>query len=123
MLCALPSGALSGINVRECISQMTSRPAHAERRNQLKYKFRMTVEEYDALLESQGGVCAICGAEPGVSRLAVDHDRKCCPQRKPTCGKCVRGLLCIKCNVHLSWIEDEDWRRKADAYLERDFNV
>lgn len=74
----------------------------------------------DALLASQGGVCAICGVEyqdkPG-HRLAMDHDHKHCPGPKG-CPVCVRGMLCNRCNnlVRLSG-EDIDILAKAIGYL------
>ena len=76
----------------------------------------------DALLASQGGVCAICGVpyedKPG-SRLAMDHDHKHCPGPKG-CPVCVRGLLCNRCNnlVRLS-AESEDILLKTIAYLQQ----
>lgn len=61
-------------------------------------RYGLTIEDYDALLEDQAGVCAICG-KPCRSgrRLAVDHCH--------TSGK-VRGLLCVTCNQGLGAFED-----------------
>lgn len=52
----------------------------------------MTIEDYDTLLESQRGVCKLCGAAPTTKRLAVDH----CHET----GR-IRGLLCFMCNRNL----------------------
>jgi len=62
-------------------------------------KHGITIEIYEELLRRQGGVCAIC-KNPESERkgkLSIDHDHKCC-QGKQSCGKCIRGLLCTKCN-------------------------
>lgn len=97
------------------------------RRYDLKNKFKITPEWYEEQLQKQGGVCAICGRpETGIDnfhgkvrRLAVDHDHKCCPGNR-SCGKCVRGLLCSKCNPALAVVESVgDWGTKALAYLTR----
>jgi hypothetical protein len=66
----------------------------ATRRVNLKFSFGMTVEEYDALLTAQGGVCGICKRPPKSRRLAVDHDH--------ATGR-VRGLLCAFCNTRVDW--------------------
>ena len=63
----------------------------------LKRKYGLTVEEYDALLANQDGVCGICHRPRGSRRLAVDHDH--------TSGA-VRGLLCSVCNRALGWFEN-----------------
>lgn len=68
--------------------------------------FRLTDEDYAGMLEAQGGGCAICSREPGARALAVDHDHGCCPTR-PTCGTCVRGLLCMNCNVGLGHFDED----------------
>lgn len=72
----------------------------------------MTPEEYEAMLQSHGGVCAICGGPGGVRGLAVDHDHKT--------GQ-VRGLLCGSCNPALgTFYDDVDLMRRAIAYLAAD---
>lgn len=79
----------------------------------------LTVEQYEALLAAQGGVCAICGTgEPrGRGRFHVDHDHACCPGQQ-SCGKCVRGLLCGNCNPGLGAFGDDPERLlAAAAYL------
>ena len=42
-----------------------------ERAGHLKRKFGITREQYDAMLEAQAGVCAICGRTPGEISLHV----------------------------------------------------
>ena len=75
----------------------------------LKYYYGITPEEYDALLEQQNGVCAIC-KKRSVERLCVDHDH-------PT--DLIRGLLCRLCNLGLGHFKDDLARlRAAVAYLE-----
>lgn len=85
----------------------------------LKFKHAMTLDEYDELLAAQGGGCAVCGStDPkGRGRFHVDHDHRCCPGQK-SCGKCVRGLLCCKCNPGLgSFNDDPELLIAAAAYL------
>lgn len=79
-------------------------------RRDIKRKFGITAEVYDALFLAQEGLCAICKSpNPTGSRLAVDHDHQT--------GK-VRGLLCGPCNMLLCRIEsDPDWANKAFSYL------
>lgn len=76
--------------------------------------------DYEALLASQGGICRGCLREPGDGEVFdVDHDRECCPQRR-SCGKCVRGLLCRRCNVTLGQVNDEPERlRRLADYIEQ----
>lgn len=80
----------------------------------------MSFEEYLSLLEAQGGRCAICGKVPEeIFRLVVDHDHECCPG-PVSCGKCVRGILCHKCNTGLGMFDDNlDILQSAVKYLAR----
>lgn len=85
----------------------------------LRRRYGITPEEYDALLAEQGGGCAICDRTPEENgrRLAIDHDHACCPDRRRTCGQCIRGLLCTPCNNRLGVIEDVEWVAAATVYL------
>jgi len=77
------------------------------RRTHLLRRFHLTEAQFDALLTSQGGVCACCGTTEWNSPSGVpcvDHDHSCCPG-KNSCGKCVRGLLCMSCNVMAGVLE------------------
>lgn len=81
-------------------------------------KFGISLAEYEAELEAQGGGCAICGGQnPNGNRLAVDHDHECCSGKR-SCGRCVRGLLCSNCNHGLGKFGDDVGRlSKAIEYL------
>lgn len=70
------------------------------RRTALKRRFGITQSQYDALLDAQGGRCAICQSDTPGGRwptFHVDHDH--------ITGK-VRGILCKKCNVALGMFGD-----------------
>lgn len=84
----------------------------------LRDKYGLTVDEYERIAASQGGVCAICrkpetriirqGTPP---RLSVDHDH--------TTGR-VRQLLCNSCNNILGLANDNPaLLRAAICYLGR----
>lgn len=81
--------------------------------------FNVTPERYQAIFAGQGGVCAACGTTPESNRrLSIDHDHSCCPTPGRSCGKCVRGLLCNRCNVGLGFFDDDaDRLMAAAAYL------
>jgi hypothetical protein len=66
----------------------------------------LSIDQYLELLVSQGGRCAICGKVPESQfSLHIDHDHECCPGSR-SCGDCVRGLLCGKCNSGLGMFDD-----------------
>jgi hypothetical protein len=76
-------------------------------------RYGVTIEEYDALLETQNGVCAICGGP--LTRASgklphLDHSHN---------SKKIRGLLCAGCNHGLGYLEKSGWTEKAQAYLTR----
>lgn len=66
----------------------------------LKSRYGITLEDYETMLQEQGGSCAICKSlEPGDKNLNfhVDH---CHATNK------VRGLLCNTCNLGLGYFHD-----------------
>lgn len=84
----------------------------------LKLKYDIGIGQRQELIDSQGGVCAICGEPPrGGKLLVVDHDHSHCGGPRKACRWCVRGMLCTRCNVHLARVEDFGWLEKAIRYL------
>jgi hypothetical protein len=74
--------------------------------NNLK-NYGLTRDDYVDMEKSQNGVCKICGeTEKHNKRLSVDHDHSCCYGIK-SCGKCIRGLLCSRCNRGLGIVNDD----------------
>lgn len=81
---------------------MSNRDRVAKRRG-------ITLAEYNAILDAQGGVCAICLRPPGKFSLAIDH----CHSTDKN-----RGLLCGRCNTALSLVENyPEWADRAVSYL------
>ena len=79
-------------------------------------------EQYVQMLIEQDYKCAICETEyiEQNKRFHVDHDHLCCPDTG-SCGQCVRGLLCSKCNLLLGHAEQPgflQWLERAHQYLE-----
>ncbi len=84
----------------------------------LKRYYGLTREQYDVLLEKQGGGCALCGVAQDIGEdgkpqmLAVDHNH--------ATGE-IRGLLCRTHNLVLGHVQDDaSILRKAADYLEQD---
>ncbi|MBB4940745.1 hypothetical protein FHR32_005122 [Streptosporangium album] len=88
----------------------------------IKETYNITFEEYERLLAAQGGVCAICGGSrngPG-RRFHIDHDHTCCPG-VGSCGRCIRGLLCGRCNTMVGLAKDDPERLLAAVrYLRKE---
>lgn len=69
----------------------------------LRSNYTLTPEIYDGMLEKQPA-CP-CGASFSNNTPRVDHNHKCCPGRN-SCGKCIRGFLCNRCNLVLGLLEE-----------------
>jgi len=96
--------------------------ANTKRRTLDRYyrqTYNLSLEEYEALYEFQGGKCYVCQWATGASkRLAVDHDHACCPTT-PTCGECTRGLICSQDNQLIGRSGDStEFFKRAIEYLE-----
>jgi hypothetical protein len=70
------------------------------RAGHMRRKFGLTIAQIDAMLERQGGKCAICRTDTpgGRGRFHVDHCH--------ATGR-VRGLLCSDCNLGLGRFKDD----------------
>ena len=76
----------------------------------LKSRYGITPEQYDEMLDRQGGVCAICYCPPSPrKKLGVDHNHH---------NGQVRELLCDHCNKGLGdFGDDTELLFRAIAYL------
>lgn len=70
-------------------------------------KYGLTIESFEILLASQGYACKICKSTipGGQGNFHIDHNHKCCPGQYG-CPRCIRGLLCARCNVALGMARD-----------------
>lgn len=78
-----------------------------QRERALMDHYGMSLSQYEAMREEQGGRCYICRQER--SLLQVDHDHA---------TGAIRKLLCNGCNSRLSMVEDPVLLNRALAYLE-----
>ena len=121
-----PQGRFNPKPCRECGKEFTPfAPSHlycsdecacvAHDRRRMEKAYGMTLEEYEGLVKSHAGKCAICGGEgfelvPGQkSLIVIDHCH--------ATGK-VRGLLCHNCNRGLGLFKDSvESLKSAIKYL------
>lgn len=76
----------------------------------LKLKYNITPEDYEVMLDQQGGVCFVCKRDNKGRNLHVDHCHD---------TGMIRGLLCHHCNVALGHMQDDPILiRKLADYLE-----
>jgi hypothetical protein len=83
----------------------------SRRKADLKKKYGMSPDDYEAMLKKQNGVCAVCGrVDPKPTHcLSVDHDHK---------TGATRELLCSTCNTILGFVDDNlEWLQKLMDYV------
>jgi hypothetical protein len=81
--------------------------AGGSREYHLRRRYGITGADFDAMVEAQGGTCAVCDGKPE----HVDHDHK---------SGLVRGVLCFNCNQALGNVRDDIVvLRGLIAYLDR----
>ena len=125
-VCGLPLPEQAGrgnrykrhVECRLAHRRQTQRDAYRADPTSFKWKTRalsmgLTVEELRVLYERAGHACQVCGIREEeltdkYATLSIDHDHRCCPGKRDgrkhrrACGKCIRGLLCPRCNKLLT---------------------
>jgi hypothetical protein len=105
------------LKVNEWKKANPSRHARIEQGRHLRNSYGINMAEYERMLQSQHGLCAICNRQEtaksnsgNIKSLTVDHDH--------ASGK-IRALLCHSCNVIIGHSQDDPARlRIAAEYLE-----
>ena len=81
---------------------------HKKKEQVLRYKYGISLEDWQTMFDNQNGCCAICGKK--TDKLVVEHNHDN--------GK-VRGLLCNKCNSALGFVfEDKNILENMKSYLQ-----
>ena len=83
-----------------------------KKKSTLKSQYGLSIEDYEAMHEAQGGCCAVCLNPPVPNQvLFVDHDHGT--------GK-TRELLCVRCNFAIGHLgESIEVAQRLIAYLQR----
>lgn len=88
------------------------------RENYMWNQWKLKERDYQAILKSQGGGCALCGKteeEEGI-RLAIDHVH----DKEPLD---IRGILCVNCNNALgNFFDNTQTLQNAIHYLNMDYH-
>lgn len=74
------------------------------RKHALRHKYGMSLEEWDALFERQGGLCAVAAC--GRTATHVDHCHR---------SDAVRALTCSQCNSSLGLLGEDPARIRSLA--------
>ena len=112
-----PKLALTGNRRRPSLERdflfVASRPVGAQRKNVFRMLYKISLDQYESLLATQGYSCKACGtSDPGgpYKRFVVDHNHSTME---------IRGLTCFSCNVAIGHVRDDATRLRALAnYLE-----
>lgn len=83
---------------------------------QFKYKYGITIEDYNRKLETQEGKCKICGKHQSIfnKRMHLDHCH--------LTGK-IRDILCKNCNQGLGhFMDNPELLEKAASYIKNHTN-
>jgi hypothetical protein len=123
-----PQNGASGLlksKCRACFNEWQSefRKNNPDKRlaYRLKSQYNLGLETYREMETDANALgCPACGRPIPTRRgWNIDHDHDCCPGEK-CCGKCIRGLLCAKCNTALGDVNDSiEHLQKLITYLQK----
>ena len=92
--------------------ERTKRARRSKHNTHLKKQYGITIDDYDKILDSQGGKCAICKGGTSKRHFAVDHNHT---------NNNIRGLLCARCNTGLArFMDNITTLKRAIRYMKDD---
>ena len=103
---------------------MRIKTAEDRKADRIRSKYGITLQQKAAILDLQGGKCAVCGTKDPPKRFSggsdnwtIDHDHEY--ERQTGLTK-IRGVLCANCNNLLGFARDDVPTLKAAiSYLEK----
>lgn len=99
---------------RKAYHSLTPEEKKKRNRSQQVALYGLTLDQYDAMLLEQNGLCALCGypeTNPKKSNMCIDHDHNTGKVRELLCDRCNRGIGAFDDNIHLL--------EKAILYLQK----
>ncbi len=73
-------------------------------------KYTLSLRQWREILETQDFQCGLCETDMtdmNTKFIHIDHDHRCCGY-DVSCGWCIRGLLCRRCNALMGNIEADE---------------
>ncbi len=77
----------------------------------MRANYHISNDEWLWLYHQQLGKCELCKdylTLDNTRNIHTDHDHRCCPNAGRSCGKCIRGLLCARCNGYMGRVDAYD---------------
>ncbi len=94
-------------------NQPKDKESKRQKKNRIKSKYGLTIEQHEQMYLDQNGCCAICGKAMAYSEVQTDHNHL---------TDKIRGLLCFDCNIGIGHLKCDDGPEiliKAISYLEK----
>lgn len=115
--------ALNAEKARETNRRCYQNSEEARRDYNLRSHYGISIEQYKAMYEKQGGKCLTCGdAKPlrGRDSLCVDHNHDTGKVRELLCARCNKALGCVRENPEaLRALADYAERHRKENAIDR----
>lgn len=102
---------------RQQARERNRRNPRGKKNGRLRLEFGITLQQYEEMLERQGGGCAICGTKQTNVKEAGKAEHSMYVDHNHATGE-VRGLLCSRCNFGIGQFRDDpELLLRAAEYL------
>ena len=79
------------------------------------FTYKLSFDWFSRVIQEQLGLCSICSTQLN-DNMCIDHNHACC-QEEYSCGNCIRGLLCNRCNIAVGVHENSERLLQSYKYL------
>jgi hypothetical protein len=96
--------------VREAGRRANARKTRESRRTaDQTWRYGLPPGAFEQMIAVNDGCCIYCAKKIDFTQpksFAIDHDHGCCPGKK-SCGDCVLGIACARCNLGFGHFNDD----------------